>query len=69
MLRALLAATLLLIVGLAAAPTASAEEIRIGPCEVDACVYACVYLTEGCRGENLACFLFAFRVHCVPPPL
>ena len=67
MLRALLLAALLLTVGLAAAPTVAAEEIRVGPCEIDGCVYACVKVTEGCRGDNLACVLFAFRFHCVPP--
>lgn len=47
------------------APSATAEEVRVGPCEIDACVYACVHLREPCPGDTEACVLFAFRPWCV----
>lgn len=66
MLRALLLAGLLLTLGVAAAPAAAAEEVRVGPCEIDGCVYACVAVTESCRGDHLFCTFFAFQVWCLP---
>lgn len=48
-----------------AAPPAAAEEVRVGPCEVDACVYACVHVEETCRGDHEACVLFAHRFWCL----
>jgi hypothetical protein len=63
MLRALLLIALFVVVT-AAAP-ASAEEVRVGPCDVDACVYACVHIEETCRGGHEACVLFAFRFWCL----
>jgi hypothetical protein len=63
MRRALLLAAVLL--ALAASPVATAEEVRVGPCEVDACLYACVDVREPCPQDGRACVLFAFRVWCV----
>jgi hypothetical protein len=63
MLRTLAFVSALLVAGLAA--PVSAEEVRIGPCQVDACVYACVHVREDCRGGHEACVLFAFRYWCV----
>ena len=63
MFRALVLLGLLLLVG--AATPAQADEVRVGPCEVDACVYACVHVRETCRGDYEACVLWAFRYWCV----
>lgn len=64
MRRALLFAAVLLL-AVTVAPLASAEEVRVGPCEVDACVYACVHVEESCPQDGRACVLFAFRYWCV----
>ena len=62
--RALLMLASVLVFATAASPV-QAEEVRVGPCEVDACVYACVHVEESCRGDHDACVLFAFRYCCV----
>lgn len=64
-MRTILVASLLLTVGLVAAAPVSAEEVRLGPCEVDACLYACIHVRQSCPGDAEACVLFAFRVWCV----
>ena len=63
MLRALVLVSALLVTGLAA--PASAEEVRVGPCEVDGCVYACVKVKQSCPGETAACVFWAFQLWCV----
>lgn len=66
MMRAILTVTLLAGLALTAlAPTAAAEEIRVGPCEIDGCVYACVHVEETCRGDHEACILVGFQFWCV----
>jgi hypothetical protein len=64
-MRLLTLAVLTLLALAAIAAPVQAEEVRVGPCEVDACVYACVHVTEACRGSYDACVLFAFRYLCV----
>lgn len=65
MLRTLVLVSALLLAGVAIAAPASAEAVTAGSCEVDACVYACVHVTEACPGDTDACVLFAFRLWCI----
>lgn len=62
MLRAAVLAALL---ALMVAPPAAAEEVSVGPCEIDGCVYACLHVEQECPGGTDACVLFAFRLWCV----
>jgi hypothetical protein len=63
MLRAALLVALLAVT-VVAAPV-SAEEVRVGPCEIDGCVYACAHVRQECPGGTDACVFFAFRLWCV----
>jgi hypothetical protein len=65
-MRLILGSALLLLAAVAVAPAASAETVSIGPCEVDACVVACVDVREPCHDGRLACTVFAFRWVCTP---
>lgn len=67
MLRTLVLAATLLLAGLST--PVSAEEVRVGPCELDGCVYLCVRVTEACHGDELVCTFWAFRLWCFPGPL
>ena len=66
MLRALAFVALLATLAIAIAPAATAETVRVGPCEVDACIVACVDVREPCHDGRLACTIFAFRWVCTP---